>query len=166
MRQQPRCARIEKIAAGPGRRIQQRVERCIFAVLFAAICVGRAKIAVQIDVVLVNPAQPRRAIRVQHVDEHDRRIFAHGGQAVGEPLELNGRTRVALDAVQARRMHEHAPRGRRPEPPDVYGEILAVRRGAGDLQAVEPAAARADRVAKTPPRRREIGGKVQARAAH
>ena len=66
-------------------------------------------VAVQVDVVLVHPPDPREAVRVDRVHEHDREVVGDG-RTLAQPLGLAHRAREALDAVRAR---DHEQAGRR-----------------------------------------------------
>jgi hypothetical protein len=64
-------------------------------------------IAVEVDVVFVDPAQPRGAPWVDQVDHHNRDIL---GQRAGneslQPVDLAIRTVIALDPVSAAECHQ------------------------------------------------------------
>ena len=86
------------------------------------------EVAVEIDVVLVHPPQPREAERIHGVQQHQRDVVRHPrGDAVAQQEVLDARAAEALDPVRARGEEEHAPRALRPEARDVEEERRAVR---------------------------------------
>ncbi len=126
-------------------RIQEWIELRIALVRALESFTIEEEIPVWINVVFVNPSDPREAGRVEGVKEH----ALHGRGPVGGPpleqRELYCRSEEPLDAVNARRDDEHAL-GIAAREGTVDGQLLAARSGGVDRVSVQlPAKARRGR---------------------
>ena len=119
------------------------------------------EIAVEVDVVLIGPAQPRHAVRIEHVDEYQRAV---GGlwRRHGEQRQLGCRSGKGFDAMDTGDMQHHAARLAGAQPGDVDGQCFAVRAQRGERQCVKGGTGAQCRFAETRARDRVIGRKQGA----
>ncbi len=119
------------------------------------------EVAVEVDILLGDAADPGEAVRVDGVDGDQRRAPRQlAGEAVLERADLDARAAEPLGAMRRRDGEEHARRVLRAEYRDIGGQLLAVRPPRRVLVAEEPRPGTLRRIAKLAARLGVAGGEM------